>query len=283
MSGAGAVNPVRLDQLILMLTRRLKRGCVYTASLLALMHGAFAGAVDEQAPRIVTLAPNLTELVYAAGAGEYLVGTVEFSDYPPAASKLPRIGDAFRFDYESLRLLEPDLILAWSSGNSRTAIERLRAQGYRVEEFEAQTLEDIAAQTQRIGQLTGTAAVADRVAAEFRLAIQALRADFRNRDALRVFYQISAQPYFTVSGQHVIDELIRLCGGSNVFAGLNAVAPGVTLESIILADPQVIVAPVVHADDVQWQQSWQRWQSISAVRAEALHNVEADLISRSTT
>lgn len=283
MSGTGAVHAVRLDKLTGMGAGGPMRGW-QRAVMLLLVQVVFPGQVTaSEALRIVTLAPNLTELVYAAGAGEQLVGTVAYSDFPAAAAKLPRIGDAFRFDYEALRLLQPDLILAWGSGNPRSAIDRLRAQGYRVEEFEARSLDDIAAQVERIGALAGSAAEAERVATEFRRAIRELRAAYQGRAALRVFYQVSAQPYFTVSGQHVIDELIGLCGGRNVFAHLTAVAPAVSLESIILADPQVIVAPVVTPDDQQWQQDWQRWQNVSAVRNRALQNVSADFLSRSTT
>ncbi len=281
--GAGAVHAVRLDKLTAMHAGGPMRGWRRTAVLL-LFHVVLPGqAAANEALRIVTLAPNLTELVYAAGAGAQLVGTVAYSDFPAAAAELPRIGDAFRFDYEALRLLQPDLILAWSSGNPRSAIDRLREQGYRVEEFEAQSLEDIAAQIERIGTLAGSAAMAGRAATKFRHDMRELQAAYQGRTTLRVFYQVSAQPYFTISGQHVIDELIRLCGGSNVFAHLTAVAPAVSLESIILADPQVIVAPVVAPGDQQWQQDWQRWQNVSAVRNRALQNVSADFLSRSTT
>ena len=93
--------------------------------------------------RIVSLAPNLTELAFAAGAGARVVGTVEYSNEPAGAREIPRIGDAFRVDIERILALRPDLVLAWSSGTPRPTIERLRALGLDVREFETQRLSDV--------------------------------------------------------------------------------------------------------------------------------------------
>jgi iron complex transport system substrate-binding protein len=242
----------------------------------------------EPARRIISLAPHLTELVYSAGAGHLLVGVVEFSDFPPAARTLPRIGDAFRVDYERIGRLDPDLILVWPSGNPKELVNRLRGLGYRVVGLEPSRLDAIAASLVEIGKLTGTEDVAFAAAAEFRREVDELRNRYANSDRLRVFYQIAEVPYFTVNGKHVIGEIIELCGGRNVFADVDNLAPPVTLEAILAADPEVIIvslAPNGQADGSSgsWRNTWDRWQNLAAVRAGNLFTVRADLVSRSST
>jgi iron complex transport system substrate-binding protein len=231
--------------------------------------------------RLVSLAPALTELVYAAGAGTQLVGTVEYSDYPAAALSVQRIGDAFRVDYETLRRLEPDVILAWGSGNPRAILDKLVHLGYRVIEFEPETLDDIASHVQQIGKIASTSDIADQVAAEFREALSHLQMTYAGKQTLSVFYQISPQPYFTVTRAHVINEAIELCGGDNVFAGLPGIAPAVALESVVRRNPDVIIASTLARDD-GWKEPWRRWSVVSAVKNDALYSIDANLMNRST-
>jgi iron complex transport system substrate-binding protein len=245
--------------------------------LWALLCGVWLVPAVAQPPRLVALAPHITELVYAAGAGEQLVGVVEFSDYPAAALQLPRVGDAYRVDYEALRRLAPDVIVAWESGNPRETLARLRDLGFRVVTLEARTLDDVADHLEVIGALAHTEAAAAAAAAAYRERLRALREQYRDSDRLRVFYQISAAPYFTVNGDHVISRIIELCGGDNVFAGVPALAPPVMLESIIAANPEVILG----ATGGDWQSAWRRWPAVRAVSAEALYAVDPDLLARS--
>ena len=247
-----------------------------------------APTIGEPRTRIVSLAPHLTELVFTAGAGNFLVGAVEFSDFPVPARELLRVGDAFRVDYEVISRLAPDLILVWPSGTPPEAIIRLRELGFEVLALEPLRLKDIADHLEIIGQLTGTGQTASITAAKFRADIAALRQRYRNSLPLRVFYQVSSRPYFTVSGNHVIDEIIDLCGGRNVFTDLDGLAPAVTLESILAADPEVIIGSTmakgqVGAQHDAWQMPWLRWQHLTAVRNNNLFSVSADLINRSST
>lgn len=282
MPGAGIAHFVRLDNLIRLMSVCCRRPlrCLLPVMLM-LTAVTPAMAAQNVAQRIVTLAPNLTELVYAAGAGDRLVGTVEFSDYPAEAQQLPRVGDAFRVDYETLHRLSPDLILSWQSGNPRDVIAKLGQTGYRVVELEAQSLDDIAQQLEQIGELAGTRSAADAAASDFRAHIKALSDEYAHRPPLQVFFQISAAPWFTVSGQHVINEAIKLCGGINVFNDLPGVAPSVSLEAIVRANPEVIVAA---RKDLSpgWQEVWEGRNMVSAVANGRLYAVEADVVSRST-
>jgi iron complex transport system substrate-binding protein len=233
------------------------------------------------ARRIVTFAPHLTELVYTAGAGEHLVGTDSYSDYPPQANNLPRVGDAFQVDYERVLALRPDLVLVWSTGMPEPVIARLVDLGLRVERVSISRLEDIATALRRIGALAGTAPQAERAARKFLDEVRKLGVAGAGREPLTVFYQISEAPLYTVSGKHVISEMIELCGGRNVFAELEQLAPPVGLEAVIERDPQVIIT----ADGAQGDplSVWRRWPDVAAVRAGNLYTVSADRVARSTT
>ncbi len=232
-------------------------------------------------PRIVSLAPHLTELVYTAGAGEGLVGVVAYSDYPPAARELPLVGDAFRIDLERLATLEPDLVLAWETGNPEEAIAQLKRQGYRVEVLATATLADVAAALEHIGRLAGTTAIARPAARAYLEQLASLQARYRQVGRVDAFYQISERPLYTIGRDHPIDEMISICGGDNIFSDLRQVAPVVSVEDVLLRAPDVILAgePPGHA----LLERWQRWEQLPAVRNGHLYTVDATLVARSST
>jgi len=239
-----------------------------------------AGANLVPAQRIVSLAPHITELSFAAGAGSKLVGAVEYSDFPAEALRVARIGDAFRVDYEALALLKPDLILAWESGTPQETVERLRSLGYNLVELEPGSLEDIVAELRMVGALAGTSAVADKRAATMEQEIELLRSSYSDREKLDVFFQISTEPLFTVAGDHVISDILELCGGRNVFAALPGIAPPVSTEAVLAAAPEAILA-MRENDNTSWQAFWRPWQQLPAVAAGNMFGIDSDLISRS--
>ncbi len=214
--------------------------------------------------RIVALAPHLAELVYAAGAGDSLVGVSAYSDYPPEVTKLPLVGDAFVVDQERLVLLRPDLLLVWKSGTPAHVVDELRRSGYKVEAIRTRGLDDIAAALIRIGELTGHVEHAQRASMNFRNGMNALRERYHGNTAIRVFYQISTRPLFTVNGEHYISELIDVCGGRNVFVELNELAPAVAVEAVLGRDPEVLMAGSDAGDDAL--DVWDRWPRIAANR-----------------
>ncbi len=244
-----------------------------------------SAAEQHPASRIITLAPHLTELVYSAGAGDRLVGVVEYSDYPPAALELPRIGDAFRLDHEAIAGLAPDLILAWESGTPREVIGRLEQLGYPVRVVKARNLDGVADSLRLIGRLAGTEQQGEASAVVFESALDELRATAVGHASVRVFYQVSAQPLFTVSRRHVIGEAIELCGGVNIFGELAGPSPSVSPEAVIDAEPDVIITADFTGDELLAQKqlaAWRQWPSIPAVRENNLFFVDADLMSRSS-
>lgn len=234
-------------------------------------------AERDTASRIVALSPHLTELVFDAGAGDRLVGVVEYSDYPAAARELPRIGDAFRFDRERLASVRPDLVLAWEGGTPVSAIDQLVDDGYRVETIRTSEPEDIALALERIGALAGTSETAASRADLFRREMAELEAAYAGRQPVRVFFQISARPLYTVGKGQIIDRVIALCGGENVFGSLRQLAPVVTEESVVAADPQVILTSSPQDDPLA---RWSRFPDMAAVQGGQLHEVEGDWLSR---
>lgn len=234
------------------------------------------------AQRIISLAPHVTELLYAAGAGDKLVGVVEFSNYPEAAKKLPRVGSYERFDAEAILALKPDLIIGWQSGNPAAQIEKLRALKLPLYLTQPNTIDHIAVQLEHIGLLAGTEKAANAAAATFRGKLDGLRKTYASQPKIRVFYQIWKQPLLTAGAPQIISSAIQLCGGENVFGLLTQMAPTVTVEAVIAAAPEVIVASGMDEARPEWLDDWKRWKQIPAVQRGNLYFVPPDLIQRHT-
>ena len=247
-----------------------------------LLGAALCSAVTAAAerPRIVSLAPNLTEITYAAGAGAALVGTVEYSDYPEAARSLPRVGDGWRIDLEQVLALRPDIVLAWSSGTPAATIERLRATGLRVVEVPTFRLADVPAALRLVGELAGTRAAAESAAARFDAQVQRLRRQHAGARPVRVFIEIDDEPLFTVNGRHIISEVAGLCGGRNVFAGLPQIAPQVDVEAVLASDPDVILSTDDTIADPRAQ--WLAWPQLRAVRLGTIYSLSSDTVTRAS-
>lgn len=236
----------------------------------------------QPAQRIVSLAPHLTETLFAAGAGGRIVGTVEYSEYPPAAGKIARVGGYSRIDMERVLALRPDLIIAWQSGNAAAHLERLRSLGIPLYLSQVNRLEGIAIEIERLGVLAGSPAVADRAAESFRQRLAGLQKRYGNRPQVRTFYQIWKQPLMTVGRRQIISDVIHLCGGDNVFGKLETMAPTVNVEAVIAANPEVIVASGMDESRPEWLDDWRRWTTIAAVARDNLFFIPPDLIQRHT-
>jgi iron complex transport system substrate-binding protein len=234
------------------------------------------------ARRIVSLAPHVTEVLFAAGAGERVVGTVDYSDYPDAAKRLPRVGGYSRLDLEAIAALKPDLVIAWQSGNPAAHVARLKELGLPIYFSQPNSIEDIARSLEQYGRLAGTEAVADSKARAFRERLGQLRARHQDQAPVRVFYQIWKSPLSTVNDRQIISSAIRLCGGVNVFADLPSIAPVVSIESVLVANPEVIVASGMDLARPEWLDDWTRWTQITAATRGNLFFIPPDIIQRHT-
>ena len=230
--------------------------------------------------RIVSLAPGLTELVYAIGAEQFLVATVEYSDYPAAARHIPRVGDAFRIDMEKLLALKPDIVLAWTSGTTATKVDEIKALGLRVESLDVQHISEISESLLKIGEITGMQRNAKYAADMFEREISELRAQYQKRSPVSVFVEVNSHPVYTVNGKHGLSEVLELCGGRNVFTDLNQLAPIVGVEAVLKTNPEVIVSTEGALE--QLQQEWQPWPELKAVKKQHLFVVSPDTTTRAT-
>jgi iron complex transport system substrate-binding protein len=234
------------------------------------------------AKRIVAIAPHLAESLYAAGAGDRLVGTVDYSDYPPEAKKVRRVGGYSRLDLEAIAALKPDLVLAWQSGNNMSQVDKLKGLGRPVYVWQPNRMDDVAGQLERMGQLAGTEPAAHAAAERFRQRLAALRGANANKPKVRVFYQIWKAPLMTVGGPQIISDAIKLCGGENVFGHLPQMAPTVSVEAVLEADPEAIVATGMGDARPEWLADWNPWTRMTAVRRGNLFHINPDIMQRHT-
>ena len=223
-----------------------------------------ADTSSEEGHRIVSLSPHLAELVFAVGAGERLVGVSAYTDFPEAAAKLPVIGDAFMLDLERMTVLNPDLLLAWQSGTPAHVIDELQSRGYRVEVIRTKSLHDVPVALRRIGRLTGQSVPANRAAEDFIAGMNVLEDLAVDAAPIRVFYQVSKRPLYTISGEHYVSQLIEICGGQNIFADLGKLAPLIGVEAVLERDPEVMLAGEDAGPDAFSE--WERWPDMAASR-----------------
>ena len=234
------------------------------------------------AQRIISLSPHLTEYLFHLNVDDQIVGTVDHSNYPAKAKLLPRVGSHQKFNLEAIIGLEPDLGLIWHSGTSTAELARVIKLGIPVFLSEPRRLEDIATTLQRLGQLTGTNDRGYRLANIFRKDTARLLAKYSSRSPVQVFYQVWQNPLMTLNGEHLINRLISHCGGKNIFEHLKSLAPTVSREAVIAANPEIIIAAGPASTAHAWLAAWQRWPSIRAVKDQNLFTIDPDLINRPT-
>jgi iron complex transport system substrate-binding protein len=263
---------------VLVVAAWLALGGTALAKVAAVDDEGHAVELAQPARRIVSLAPHLTEQLFAIGAGELIVGTTDFADFPEAARGLPRVARAHSVDLERVSAARPDLILVWGSGFPPATIDALRRLGVPTFVSEPAHLTDIATSLERLGTLTGRSA--ERAAGEFRARLGALRERYRGRREVRVFYQVWSDPLMTLGGRHVISEAISICGGRNVFADLTPIAPRVSTEAVLAADPEVIMTAEPGGRPSAALAMWKRFDGIAAVKRDRLVTLDADRINR---
>ena len=233
------------------------------------------------ATSIITLAPNLAELVFAAGAGDILVAVVEYSNFPAEVKELPRVGDAFRIDLERIVEFAPDLVIAWKSGNPQSALQKLEQLGITVWQMEITRPGEIAGAVENISVAAGTEDIGVEVARQLQQKLARLEQGNADKATVEYFYQVSARPLYTINGQHIISRGLEVCGGHNVFSDLPVLAPQISRESILLADPQAMISPETPGEGPALS-IWQNWQQLQAVQNRTMLYLPADEISQAT-
>jgi len=241
-----------------MISSALRR-CRLALAVLGVALGAGAGAaitvqddagntitLTKPAQRVISTAPHITELLFAAGGGERVVGVMSYSDYPEAAKRLPVIGSDATIDMERLLALRPDLLVVWQTGNTERQLAQLKSLGIPVFYSEPKRLDEVATSLTRLGQLLGQDATAQAAARDYRQKIAKLSTAYAQRAPVRVFYQIWEKPLFTLNGEHIVSDALRVCGGRNVFGALKVTAPSVSTEAVLQENPEAIVGGERH-------------------------------------
>lgn len=230
------------------------------------------------ATRIVSLAPHVTELLFAAGAGKSVIATTDQSDFPPAALQLPSIGTGTRPDLERIASLKPDLVVAWKSGINTQGIARLRAMGIPVFLSEPHDFSQIATSLERLGALTGSPQ-GKTEADKFRKSLSELRSRYAGREPVTVFYQIWSRPLMTLNDTHLAGQVLQLCGAKNIFGHLSQLAPVVSIEAVLQADPAAIILTDNHREALR---RWNRHTKMRAVAGNQLLTVDGTLLNRAS-
>jgi iron complex transport system substrate-binding protein len=234
--------------------------------------------LPKPAQRVVALAPHVTELLFAAGGAEKIVGAVTYSDYPEAAKQIPRVGDNRQVDMERLLAMKPDLLVIWRHGSSERQIEQLRQLGIPMFHSEPKKLDQIADNLEKMGKLLGTEAAANTAARELRQKLSALRAQYGSRPPVRTFYQVWDKPLYTLNGEHIVSDALKACGGQNIFADQKVTAPVVSVESVLEADPEAIFGTA--EKDYGGVNLWRPYKTLKATRQDNLFTIDGNLLNR---
>ncbi len=251
---------------------------VFSVLVLALPVQALLLPVQEKYPqRIVSLSPHTTELIFAAGAGDRLIGVSAYSDYPEEAKALPIVASSQQINIETILALDPDMIIYWQQGNSAADINQLKKFGIPVYASKTGGLADVATQIQKLGEIFGTQAIANPASDRYRKALEQLREDYKHNPKQDLFYQVWATPLMTVASDSWLQEQFALCGFNNVFSDSAVPYPVINIEQVLLKQPAVIIAGTVNDSELQ---QWQTWKSIPAVKNGNIFRINPDVSHR---
>ena len=230
----------------------------------------------------MSLSPGATEMLFAAGAGSQVIATVEYSDEPPAARAVPRIGDVAAIDIERLVALRPDVVITWPAGGNPAQREKLGRLGIPIYDQQVERLSDLPGSLRRLGVLAGTQAAAERAANSLETRLAALARTYGTPADRRptVLLQVWNRPIYTVGGKHLMSDALALCGARNVFADLPEPGPLVDIEAVIARNPDIIVAAAPPGEGAAWVADWQRFPTLAAVHEHRVVAFENQALSR---
>ncbi|WP_440055349.1 cobalamin-binding protein [Pseudoalteromonas sp. T1lg65] len=248
--------------------------------LLLLNVSAPTFSTENPAKRIIALAPHIVENLFAIGAGEQIVGTVAYADYPEAAKTIQRIGGHHGIQLEQVLALQPDLVIAWASGSKKEDIEKLQQLGIKVIYSDAKRIDKIADELRQFGQLTGKVAEAEQLAVEFTSKLEKLRTHYQGAKKITVFYQLWPSPLMSVGGNSWLQQVLEVCSVNNVFADSTTDYPQLSIENVLSKKPQVMILPQEKTDQEIANIDWQNWPEIPAVKHQQFISVDADLLHR---
>lgn len=262
------------------MTKRFLSLAIISLSLILLPTKSYSKKPKQ---RIVALAPHIVEMLFDIGAGDKIVGTVEYADFPDAALDIPRVGSYHGMQIEKLLALNPDLVIVWKSGNSQSDIDKMKRLGLKVVFSNPKDIEDVATELRYFGELSGNQEQAETVALAYEKRLTKLRVENKAKQSIPVFYQLWSEPMMTINGTTWINQLVEVCQGENVFKSNPTPYPKISTENVIVAQPHLIILPDENSDKPQPIINWQKWPEIPAVKNNKFIHVDADLLHRFST
>ncbi len=236
----------------------------------------------KNAQRIVALSPHSVELLYALGIGDRILATTDYADYPEAAKQIERVGGYHGVLAERILELNPDLIVAWEGGNKSGDLDKLESLGLPVYRTETKKLRDIAIEITMLGALTGTQKKAKLLVDKFHQDLDSLTKENKNKTKVSFFYQLWSSPIRTISVGSWINEMLTICGGSNIVTSPDVDYPQISLETVLLNKPQAIIIPSAHGHDNGELSGlkWTDWPEIPAVKNQHIYRINGDILHR---
>nr|WP_256435653.1 cobalamin-binding protein [Aliikangiella sp. G2MR2-5] len=239
-------------------------------------------AVGKEIKRIVALSPHSVEMLYAIGAGDRIVGTVEHADFPEKAKEIPRIGNYVGVNIEELVALKPDLVVGWKTGNKQSDLKKIASLGFDLFYTHPLSVAEVGEDMLRLGKKVGKVNEANTAVEKMNRRYQSIKQRFSDKEKVRVFYQLWYDPIRTVGPDSWVEALIEDCNGKNIFDDASTDYPIVSLESVLAKNPQTIVM-ASHSEKVKSRQMiWDKWNNISAVKHEQLYVIDGSLLLRAS-
>ena len=236
------------------------------------------------AKRVISLSPGMTELLFAAGGGAYVKGVVSYSDFPEVAKKIQQVGSYNSVDIEKILALNPDLVVAWESGNPALQISKLKKLGLTVYISEPRNFDDIPSTLERLGTLVDTATIATNAANEFRQKLGNLKQRYAKNKTIAksVYIQIWNQPLMTINGEHLISRIVEFCNGQNIFHDVGQLTLSLDVETILAKNPDAIIVTREGELGNEWLSRWRQWEFLNSVKNRALYTANPDHLVRHT-
>lgn len=256
-------------------------------SFIIIISAMFHFSVQATAQRIISLAPHTTELIYALGMGEHLVGVSDYSNYPPQAEQLPSVANYNGLDFEAIMQLKPDLIVAWQGGNKPQDIARLSSLGFSVYSSAPQSPDDISKDIVKLGETLGRSEQALILANQFQAELDQLKQRYLTQAKIRVFYYMWTAPLMTIGADAWATKLLDICGATQIFNDSMVAYPEVSKEQVISRQPTLLIA-AMKIKELDAQQFWQPTHSllkapVVVVNPDELHRFTPRLINGLTS
>ena len=264
---------------------------VWATVLLALATAAMAGQTGwaQSQPdlsttaehRVITLSPHATELIFAAGAGETLVATVTSSDFPESARELPRVGDGILLNQERILMLQPTLLVGWLRSSAARQIEPVAERlGAQIVYSRPLALRDIPEEVQSLGRLLDHEDSATAATQAMMARIEALEAQYAHRPPVSVFIEVGSKPLYTIGSDPLLTDALRVCGAVNVYADTGIPAPRVSVESVLVKNPELLI--ITERPGGSAEEVLQRWTEygLPAARRGHIHIADPDALYR---